>query len=373
MILWCIFALMTATAIFAVLWPLGRKAQKVAGGSDVVVYKDQLQEIDRDRAAGMIGEAEAEAARLEVSRRLLAAADAQAPTVSVVVTQQSLKRRRAAVVAALVILPFGVPGLYIALGSPNIAGEPAFARVKTPHGDESIANLVGQVEAHLARNPNDGAGWEVIAPVYMRLGRFDDAVEARKKALALRGETATREADLGEAEAAAAGGVVTADAKAAFQRAVAHDPQQAKARYYLGLAAEQDGKTDEAVAMWRALLADAPADAPWTGFVRQELARASGAPVAAPGPDANDVASAATMSESGRGEMIRGMVARLAERLHDNGADVEGWLRLVRAYVVLGDRDKAKSAAADAKRALADRPDEIKRIDDLVKGLGLEG
>jgi cytochrome c-type biogenesis protein CcmH len=79
------------------------------------------------------------------------------------------------------------------------------------------------------------------------------------------------------------------------------------------------------------------------------------------------------MSDDERRDMIRGMVVRLADRLHDDGADVEGWLRLVRAYVVLGDRDKARNAAADAKRALGERPDDIKRIDDLVKGLGLEG
>ena len=92
-----------------------------------------------------------------------------------------LRRRRAAAIAALIILPFGPPGLYIALGSPNVPGEPAFARVKTPQGHELIASLVSKVEAHLARDPNDGSGWEVIAPVYMRLGRFDDAVAARKK------------------------------------------------------------------------------------------------------------------------------------------------------------------------------------------------
>ena len=375
MILWCIFALMTAAAIFAVLWPLGRHTQKIGGGSDIVVYKDQLHEIDRDRAAGLIGEAEAEAARLEVSRRLLAAADDAPPVASAVVAQGSLKRRRAAAVAALIILPFGAPGLYIALGSPNVPGEPAFARVETPQGQASIASLVSQVEAHLARNPSDANGWEVIAPVYMRLGRFDDAVEARKKALALAGETATRDADLGEAEAAAANGVVTADAKAAFERAVARDPHQSKARYFLGLAAEQDGNSDEAANIWRSLLAEAPAGAPWIGFVRQALARVTGAPATATAtaPSAGDVAAVTNMSQDQRSDMIRGMVARLADRLHDNGADVEGWLRLVRAYVVLGDRDKAKSAAADAKRALADHPDQIQRIDDLVKGLGLEG
>jgi cytochrome c-type biogenesis protein CcmH len=372
MILWCIFALMTAAAIFAVMWPLGHYAQKTGGGSDIVVYKDQLQEIDRDRSSGLIGESEAEAARLEVSRRLLAAAETQPPAPSPVATQRSLRRRRAAVVAALVILPFGAPGLYVALGSPNIPGEPAFARAQAPQGNQPIDKLVGQVEAHLAHNPNDGVGWEVLAPVYLRLGRFDDAVAARKKAIALNGDTAARETDLGEAEVAAANGVVTADAKAAFEGAVARDPHDAKAHYFLGLAAEQDGKSDEAAAKWRALLADAPAGAPWVGFVREALARVTATSVAAPGPNANDIAAAANMSEQQRNEAVGRMVAGLADRLHENGADLEGWLRLVRAYAVLGDRDKAKSAAADARRALADHPDEVKRIDDLVKGLGLE-
>ena len=273
----------------------------------------------------------------------------------------------------MVVLTLGPLSLYVALGSPNIPGEPAFARVKTPAGQESIATLVSQVEAHLARNPNDGAGWEVLAPVYARLGRFDDAVGARKKALTLIGPTAAREADLGEAETAAANGVVTAEAKAAFERAVARDTHEAKARYFLGLAAEQDGKGEDAAAIWRALLADAPSGAPWVGFVREALARVSGASLALAGPNAGDIAAASNMSDDERRDMVRGMVARLADRLHGDGADVEGWLRLVRAYAVLGDRDKAKDAAADAKRALGERPDAIKRIDDLVKGLGLEG
>src|SRR5579883_1050917 len=189
MILWCIFAVMTAAAIFSVLLPLGRKPRAMGGGSDLLVYKDQLREIDRDRAVGLIGEAEAEAARLEVSRRLIAAADAQTPTEAVSATPRNLLGRRAAAVATLVILAFGPLGLYVVLGSPNVPGEPAFARVNTPQGGESLGRLVSQVEAHLERNPNDGAGWEVIAPVYMRMGRFDDAVQARKKALMLKGET----------------------------------------------------------------------------------------------------------------------------------------------------------------------------------------
>jgi cytochrome c-type biogenesis protein CcmH len=374
MTLWFLFGLMTVAALFAALWPLGRRPRAARGGSDLLVYKDQLQEIDRDRAAGLIGETEAEAARLEVSRRLLAAADAKPARESewsaAAVAPQ--RRRRAAALAAFAILALGPTSLYVALGSPDIPAQPAFARVKTPQGHESIANLVGQVEEHLVRNPGDGAGWELIAPVYMRLGRFSDAVEARRKALALNGASAVREADLGEALAAAANGVVTAEAKQAFDRALAQDGHEAKARYFLGLAAEQDGNSEQAASTWRALLADAPADAPWAAFVRESLARVSGAPVAEAGPSAGDVAAAANMSDEERREMVRGMVARLADRLRDNGADVEGWLRLVRAYAVLGDRDKAKGAAADLRRALAGRPDEVKRVDELIKTLDLE-
>lgn len=372
MILFFILASMTAAATLVVLWSLGR-SQRAVGGSDLLVYKDQLQEIDRDRAAGLIGEAEAEAARLEVSRRLLAAADHETPAVFDAASPRNLRRRRTAALAALIILPLGPPSLYIALGSPGLSGEPALARVTSPQGNELVAALVGQVEAHLARNPNDGSGWEVLAPVYMRLGRFDDAVAARRKSLALNGATATREFDLGEALATAANGVVTAEAKGLFERAVARDPHEAKARYFLGLAAEQDGKGDAAAAIWRALLTDAPPGAQWVEFVRGALARVAGAPDAAAGPTADDAASAAKMTDEQRRDMIRGMVGRLAERLQNDGADVEGWLRLVRSYVVLGDRDRAKGVAADARRALAGRPDEVKRIDDLLKGLGLEG
>lgn len=376
MILWVIFALMTAAAIFAVVWPLGRTPRASAGGSDLAVYKDQLSEIDSDRAGGLIGEAEAEAARLEISRRLLAAAEAPNGQTRAKIAANGRGgggRKPVAAVAALAILTLGPLGFYIALGSPNIPGEPAFARVTTPKGHESIASLVSQVEARLAASPNDGAGWEVIAPVYARLGRFDDAVKARKQALLLNGATATREADLGEAEIAAANGIVTAEARSAFEAAVALDPKEAKARYFLGLAAEQDGRNEDAAVLWRSMLAEAPAGAPWAGFVRQELARLSGAPVASAEPSTGDILAAADMNADARQDMIRGMVARLADRLRDNGADVEGWLRLVRAYVVLGDRSKAKEAAAQAKRALGERPDDIRRIDDLVKGLGLEG
>jgi cytochrome c-type biogenesis protein CcmH len=376
MALWIIFAVMTAAAVSAVVWPLGRKPNTASGGSDRLVYQDQLVEIDHDRAAGLIGEAEADAARVEVSRRLLAAADAEGPATAGVSAPQPAWHRRAAALIALIVIPAVALGLYLALGSPSVPSQSAFARVDAPPSNESVAALVGQVEAHLARDPNDGAGWEVIAPVYLRMGRFNDAVEARRKSIALNGDSVARESGLGEALAAAANGVVTDEAKQAFQRAVAGDPHDAKSRYFLGLADEQDGNRDAAAAKWRTLLDEAPPNAPWASYVRAALARATGEPIAgqnAGGPSAGDVAAADNMSDPQRSELIRGMVQRLADRLHADGGDVDGWLRLVRAYTVLGDRDKAKGAAADARHALATHPDQVKQIDDLVKGLGLEG
>jgi cytochrome c-type biogenesis protein CcmH len=386
MTLWIIFAVMTAVAVLAVLWPLGSSAKPagtLAGGSDRFVYQDQLQEVDRDRASGLIGEPEAESARVEISRRLLAAADAEAKaTASVAPVTRATWHRRAAAIAVIVIVPAVALGFYLKLGSPAVPGQSAFARADAPPSDQSVESqsvesqsvesLVSQVEAHLAHDPNDGKGWDVIAPVYLRMGRFDDAVVARRKAIALNGESAERESGLGEALVAAANGVVTDEAKLAFQRAVAADANEPKARYFLGLADEQDGNRAAAAAKWRALVGSAPANAPWADFVRAALARVTGE-AAASGPSASDVVAADAMTDAQRAEMIRGMVQQLAGRLHADGSDVQGWLKLVRSYAVLGDRDKAKDAASDARHALSNHPDQVKRIDDLVKDLGLAG
>jgi len=373
MLLWSVFALMTAVAILSVLWPLSRTAE-VQAGSDIAVYRDQLEEVDRDRKAGLIGEAEAQAARVEVSRRLITAADQTAFAHSLPIGS-SLWRRRAAAVAAVVLLPLVAATLYLANGSPQLPGQPLQARLRAVHQDTSIAALVSQAEAHLERNPDDARGYEVLAPVYLRLGRFADAVNARRKLIALSGESAERQSDLGEALVAASNGIVTADAKSTFERALALEPGELKAKFYIGMAAEQDGDRGKAAAIWRDMIDKAPPGASWLPMVRDALARLGvDSPTAATtGPSAEDVAAAGTMSERDRDDMIRGMVARLANRLKDNGDDVEGWQRLLRAYMVLGERDKAKAAAVDAKRALASDPDKLRRIEDMLKNMGLEG
>ena len=171
MTLWFVFALMTAAAIFAVLWPLGRRGGARNDGSETTVYKDQLAEVDRDLAAGLIGSSEAEAARVEISRRLLAAADNQRdpPAAS------NLSLRRLAAILALVGLPIISLAIYLPLGSPRLRDFPLAQRTRTPDPTQSLDNLVAQVEAHLEKNPTDGRGWNVLAPVLSRLGRYDEA------------------------------------------------------------------------------------------------------------------------------------------------------------------------------------------------------
>ncbi len=379
MTFWTIMALMTAAAIFAVLWPLSRR-NRIRGGSDIEVYRDQLDEIERDRAAGLIGEPEAIAARTEVSRRLIAAGDAAPPVEhpvemsgGTIATGAPLWRRRATALAALVLLPIGAAALYLSVGAPMLPGQPHAERTARPPDQNSLAEMIARVEQRLEQHPEDGTGWEVIAPVYMRLGRFEDAVKARQNALRLLGPTAAREADLGEALTGLANGIVSAEAKAAFERAVALDASDFKARYFLGLALEQDGRPKEAAAAWRSLLAQAPPGAPWAAFVREQLARVEPGVAPPPGPSAEDVATASEMPADQRAAMIAGMVERLADRLKREGSDVEGWLRLMRAYMVLGDRDKARAAAGDARRALASEPDKVRQVEELAKGLGLEG
>jgi cytochrome c-type biogenesis protein CcmH len=368
MTLWFVFALMTVAAIFAVLWPLGRTGRAQDQGSEVAVYKDQLAEIERDLAAGSIPAPDAEAARIEISRRLLAAA-ASEPAMA---ATSNVTWRRVAAVLALAGLPLVAMGVYMPLGSPKLQDFPLAQRERVPGKAQSLENLVAQVQQHLEKNPTDGRGWNVLAPVLERLGRFDDAVSAYRNSLTYNGESAERRSDLGEAISAAAGGVVTAEAKTEFERAQALNADDPKANYFLGLAAEQDGRKDDAATIWRALLAKAPADAPWRALVQSSLARVGGGGTM-PALSDETIAASKEMAEGDRNAMVRGMVERLATRLKQNGDDVESWLRLVRAYLVMGERDKAMGASADARQAVASDAERLRQLNEGLRTLGLGG
>lgn len=362
-----LLALMTTVALGAALWPLLRRPAPPRAGDDVAVYRDQLDEIERDLAAGVLAPAEAEAARVEVSRRLIAAAEAAPPDSAAPPRAAPLVRWVAA--AVLVALPLAGLGYYLATGSPELPGQPLaerLARLQAGQGSASdenaaMAAMIPRVEAHLRSNPDDGRGWAVLAPAYMRLERFDDAAKAYRNTIRLLGETGDRVADLGEALVGQAGGTVTAAAKQQFERALVLDREHVSAAYYLGLAARQEGRPDEARRIWQALLDRAPADAPWTGFVRTALAGLDGAE--------EDVPRALTDEQRA---MVRGMIDQLAAKLRQNGGDVDGWLRLVRAHMVMREPDKARAALAEARKALADAPDKLVRLDAEVRALRLD-
>jgi len=270
MLFWPLFALMTAAAVFAVLWPLSRLRENPdpARETGLAVYRDQFAEIERDRARNLIDEAEAKSAGVEVGRRLLAAADTIADF-----SQNSTARRRAVALIALAGIPAVALGLYLQLGSPDLSGAPLSTRLAAAPENQDIALLVRRVESHLAEQPDDGRGWEILAPIYLRLGRANEAAKARENALRLLGSNADREVDLGEALVAEANGVVTADARAAFERASVLDARHPKARFFLGLAAEQDGRLQDAKTIWQSLVNEAPEGAPWLGVVRTALER----------------------------------------------------------------------------------------------------
>ena len=268
MLFWLLIGLMTGAAVFSVLWPLGmRRAAAVSANADMLVYRDQLAEVDHDRARGLIAAPEAEAARVEIARRLIGVAKkrSDAPNAG------SPMRRRLASLVALTVVPAVALLFYFSLGSPYLSE--VSPRPVTATGSEQVAMLLARIEKHLAEHPDDGRGWEVVAPVYLRLDRTEDAVKARANALRLLGETAERQADLGEALVADARGVVTAEARKAFARAGELQAGEPKAHFFLGLAAEQDGRKDDAEKIWREMLAAAPPGAPYLPAVREALER----------------------------------------------------------------------------------------------------
>lgn len=385
MLIWIAFAVLTFASVLAVLLPLARgRAATPESAHDVAVYKDQLAELDRDRARGLIGEGEAEAARTEIARRLLRADAAVAGEVA---AGRSLARPVA--VAVCLFVPLAALGTYLVLGSPDAPDQPLEARLEQNNGEHDVNAMVAQVEAHLAKNPGDVQGWRVVAPIYMRLGRYNDAAGAWRKVVA-GGDTSPDTAEsFGEALVAANQGIVTAEAEAAFANAMASDPERIKSRFYRALGLKQSGRNDEALAGYDALIARSPADAPWleaTRAQRGEVLAALGKPKdtpepatlpamapPAPGPTAGDVAAAAGMSEGERGAMIQGMVQQLADRLASDPNDADGWRRLIRAYAVLGRTDDAKAAYEKAKATFSGDAAAMEAIDAVAREAGVAG
>ena len=377
--LWISLLLMAALATGLVLLPLMRRpgAEADAAEHDLAVYRDQLTELKRDLDRGLIAAGPAEAARVEIERRILRSAGGTAPRVA-----PTRPRNVALIVVLAVIVPAGALLAYLQIGAPGLPDMPLSARLAPdrPAGGmpdaAEFARLTDQLAARLAQNPRDVQGWLMLGRSQRVLGRPAESLSALRQGLAAAGgvDGAPPEllAELGEAIVLVEDGRIVDEARDLFARA-ARDPLQVKARHYLAAARAQDNDLRGALALWRGLEADSPPDAPWLPPLREQIRRIAaelnvdpasvapegsrqvvaapvardpmaGAPVAPAMPPREAVEAASRMTPQEREAFIRGMVDRLAGRLAENPDDAEGWVRLGRAYVVLGEAQRSREA-----------------------------
>ena len=335
--IWIVFAAMTAAVLGALLWPVVKSkpaaTQAERAAYDQAVFRDQLAELDRDVERGTIGQAEADAARNEISRRLIAATEEPG--------RKPVASFAWAAIAAVLIVPAVALPLYLRSGNPQLPDVPHAQRMADAEKNGDMEALIAKVEQHLEANPDDLQGWQILAPAYRRAQRWDDAVEAYRNIVRLAPPDATNIADFAEAQVMANQGMVSAPAHDLFRQVLTIDPTLPKARFYNALALKQEGKTDEARAAFTAFLKDSPADAPWRPMLEAEMQDMSAKP---PALDQQTMANASNMSASDQQAMIRSMVDGLEQKLAANPDNLDGWLRLIRARSVLGDTDKAKAA-----------------------------
>ena len=363
--LWVVFAVLTGAAVLSVLWPLSRSRRGVSRrDSEVAFFSAQSSEIARDVERGLLSKEDADAARAEAARRLISVADEDAGASRA----EASRPRRVAAALAVVLIPALTLGFYGLVGSPDFPDQPLQARLDAKPDRLDIMAAIGQIEKHLSDHPDDGKGYEILAPVYMRIGRAGDAAAAWRNAIRLNGASPDRLESLGEALAFASNGKVTIEAQQAFEAAAAAAPEMPQPQFFLGLAAEQRGEPDQARAIWERLIANAPPGLEWTDMVRERLASLPGA-----GPASETGKTIAALPPDERLAAIRGMVDGLAARLATDGHDLEGWLKLVRAYSVLKDQDRAHAALRDARRNFSTDQTALKQLDQLAREFGLGG
>lgn len=389
MLLWIGFAILTAGVLAALARPLVRQRTEPVDprGADLAVYRDQLSEIDADVERGLLTANEAEGARAEIARRLLSRAESETPASSTPALGTGalspwLLRVGAGAITALTL------AFYLLAGSPNLPDQPLAARAARSIAEAGTDDLIGKVEARLRAAPDDGRGWEVIAPVYLRLRRDADARHAYSEAIRLLGETPKRLLGLAEANLLADDGIVSEDVRRISERILVLDPARAEPRLWLALAKEQDGKLAAAAADYRQMLATAAPDAPWREVAGERLkivedrlsgSTGSGLPAAenvAPdakvrAPDTGQAAEIAALAPAERTAFIGRMVDGLAARLKTDGKNLAGWLQLVRAFKVLEREADAKRALADARRNFEGDTASLAELDALAKSLGL--
>lgn len=413
MLFWIVtFALAVAVAVWlAAVMLRPRGAAAPAAAYDIKVYRDQLRELERDRARGLIAAEDADRARTEISRRILDA-DRQAVTGAATAATAGAKAGGAPKGATLVAAAAGaviLAGsflLYQTLGVPGYGDLPYAGRMAEserlydtrPHQDEAeqaaaatrapqpapdpkFVDLMDKLRTAVAERPEDTRGLALLAQNEAVMGNFRAAWEAQGRLIAARGAAATADDYAAKADlmALAAGGLITPEAEAVLAEALQRDPANGTARYYLGLMLAQNGRPDRTFRIWANLLDEGPDDAPWIAPIRDRIMdlawlagedgyqppmQAGAVPpfMGGAGPDQADVDAAAEMTPEQRQEMIRGMVERLNDRLASEGGTPEDWAKLIGALGVLGETGRARAIWDEAQKVFAGHPAELDQI-----------
>lgn len=411
MTFWIITSAM-ALAVAALLTLALMRARGGAGPAaayDLQVYRDQLKEVDRDLARGVIGEADAERTRAEVSRRILAADAAARKAQGGIGQPQAMTMVTAVGLAVLVIA--GSVLLYRGLGAPgygdlglkhrlamaeearNSRPDQAAAEARMPamparEIDENYKALLDQLRSTVANRPDDARGHDLLAQHEANSGNFQAAYKAKEQVLRIKGDKAAAQdfSEYGELLIMAAGGYVSPQAEAALAGALERDRTNGPARYYWGAMMAQTGRPDIAFRIWEETLNIGPADAYWIAPIRaqiEEMAARAGikytlppaagtAPMLA-GPSAEDMAAASDMSAEDRQDMVRGMVERLSDRLADEGGSPAEWARLIGALGVLGETERAQAIYDEAKQTFADDAAALSQIEGAAQKAGIGG
>lgn len=399
---WIICAATTIVVGLAIMAPLlrgGRAAAEPAAAFDLRVYRDQLKEVERDLERGVIAPAEAERLRTEIGRKVLDADRRLAQA-----ERGGAGGRGLLALGLLAALFAGAAALYLREGQPGRDDLPIARRIAdarqvyenrpgqaeaeakapapaVPEVPADFAALIGQLREAVARNPDDPQGLALLATNEMRLGNMAAAREAQQRLVDLRGEDASA-AELVRLSALmieAAGGLVTPEAEAVLVRALRKDPAHPQARYLLGILQLQNDRPDRAFPIWRRLLEEGPADAPWIAPIRAaiaDLAWLAGQPdyvppAPLPGPDAEAMAAAGDMSPEERRQMVAGMVAQLEARLASQGGTPAEWARLISSLVVIGNTDQARAIWTEAQTRFAGRPEALETVRQAAVEAGL--
>jgi cytochrome c-type biogenesis protein CcmH len=260
---WGVAILLALAALLVLLYPLLRAKSQVDDDRQalVTVFRQELAEATLDEA-GLSGE-EAAARRTEITRRLLSSAERKSRRLEPGSrTERAWRLGAAAAIAGL--LPAAAFALYFAYGAPAATDA---GTVLAERSAQRLDGPVAQLQKKLARDPNHPKGWILLARSLMTLGRFGEAEKAYQQAIRLNPGGSELHGELGEVLVLGAGGTITPAAKREFAR----DPQNPRSRYYLAEATLQEGDTKKAVAALKALLAEAPAGAPWRGLVAKRL------------------------------------------------------------------------------------------------------